>query len=237
MVAKIIEKQKAEPRYRYDQHEQQQIDALVYALYGLDEDDIREVELWFTRRYGALARAQGVAARVVTDYAAQLERARVLRDKPYRYWSSHPWLEEIGRGEGHNIEFKRQFKPAEKKTMEAVASLLNADGGVLFIGVTDAGDPVGLDVHDLKQPNVSTPDKLALQIRQMLSSKLGLPLLEPLISMRIEPVEGVTLCRVEVKPSPEPIYIDKTTLVVRDGNQKRTLTGPDLTDWIKQRVS
>lgn len=237
LVQSIIAKQKVDPRYRYDQNEQLEIDCLVYELYDLDENDIREVELWFARRYDKLALAQGVTSRVQSDYTAHLERARILRDKPYRYWSSHPWLREISRGEGPNIEFKQQFAHAEKKTLEAVASLLNADGGVLFIGVTDAGDPVGLDVYDLKQPATPNADKLELAIRNTLSGKLGLSPLAPLVSVALEPVGGVTLARVEVKPSREPVYIDKTILVVRDGNQKHTLTGPAATKWILERAA
>ena len=68
MVASIIEKQKLEPRYAYWLDEGPQIDALVYALYGLDEAAIREVELWYCRRYERLARAQGVWETVAHKY-------------------------------------------------------------------------------------------------------------------------------------------------------------------------
>lgn len=50
LVNQIIEKQKADARYRYDLHEQKEIDALVYQLYDLDDTGIREVELWYCRR-------------------------------------------------------------------------------------------------------------------------------------------------------------------------------------------
>ena len=33
-----------------------EIDQLVYALYGLNDDDIKEVETWYARRYPKLAR-------------------------------------------------------------------------------------------------------------------------------------------------------------------------------------
>ena len=54
----IIQKQQTNPRYDYASNEQLDIDRLVYAAYGLNDDDIREVEHWFARRYPKLAGAQ-----------------------------------------------------------------------------------------------------------------------------------------------------------------------------------
>jgi Eco57I restriction-modification methylase len=54
----IIKKQKQNPRYDYASHEQIEIDRLVYEAYGLNEDDIQEVENWYVRRYPKLAAAQ-----------------------------------------------------------------------------------------------------------------------------------------------------------------------------------
>jgi hypothetical protein len=57
-VRSIIEHQKSKPRYDYASNEQLEIDRLVYEAYGLNADDIREVENWYARRYPALAAAQ-----------------------------------------------------------------------------------------------------------------------------------------------------------------------------------
>ena len=59
-VEKIIKKQH-EPgnlRYDYASHEQIEIDKMVYKAYGLNDDDICEVETWFARHYPKLAAAQ-----------------------------------------------------------------------------------------------------------------------------------------------------------------------------------
>ena len=55
LVKQIVKKQKIEPRYDYLSNEQKEIDRLVYALYGLNADDIKEVETWYARRYPKLA--------------------------------------------------------------------------------------------------------------------------------------------------------------------------------------
>ena len=56
LIKNIIAKQKQNPRYDYMSNEQKEIDKLVYEMYGLDEDDIKEVETWYARRYPKLAR-------------------------------------------------------------------------------------------------------------------------------------------------------------------------------------
>lgn len=59
-VEAIIKKQH-EPgnlRYDYASHEQIEIDKLVYKAYGLNDDDICEVETWFARHYPKLSAAQ-----------------------------------------------------------------------------------------------------------------------------------------------------------------------------------
>ena len=44
--------------YDYASHEQIEIDKLVYEAYGLNAEDIEEVENWYTRRYARLSAAQ-----------------------------------------------------------------------------------------------------------------------------------------------------------------------------------
>lgn len=58
LVKRILAKQKQNPRYDYASNEQLEIDRLVYEAYGLNEDDIAEVETWYARRYAKLAAAQ-----------------------------------------------------------------------------------------------------------------------------------------------------------------------------------
>ena len=57
-VNTIIKKQLSDRYYDYASHEQIEIDALVYKAYGLNDEDIKEVETWFARRYPKLAAAQ-----------------------------------------------------------------------------------------------------------------------------------------------------------------------------------
>jgi hypothetical protein len=67
-VSQIVEAQKKNSRYLYYLHEQKAIDELICQLYELNEDDIREIELWYCRRYPLLAKAQGILEKVEQKY-------------------------------------------------------------------------------------------------------------------------------------------------------------------------
>ena len=56
LVKEIIKKQKEDPNYNYQNHEQKEIDKLVYEIFGLDQELIDEVETWYARRYPKLVR-------------------------------------------------------------------------------------------------------------------------------------------------------------------------------------
>jgi len=56
LVKEIIKKQKKNPDYNYQNHEQIEIDNLVYEIFGLDQELIDEVETWYARRYPKLIR-------------------------------------------------------------------------------------------------------------------------------------------------------------------------------------
>ena len=55
-VKKIIQAQEKNGQYDYLNNEQKEIDQLVYEMYGLNQEDIKEVETWYARRYPKLAR-------------------------------------------------------------------------------------------------------------------------------------------------------------------------------------
>lgn len=82
LVEQIIKKQKANPQYAYHLHEQKEIDAVVYQLYGLSDEDIREIELWYCRRYSKLAEAQGLVAEFSQKYAHYLALCKQDLEQP-----------------------------------------------------------------------------------------------------------------------------------------------------------
>lgn len=55
-VEEIRKNQLNSPRYDYMSNKQVEIDKIVYQMYGLNDEDIREIETWYARRYPKLAR-------------------------------------------------------------------------------------------------------------------------------------------------------------------------------------
>lgn len=244
LVKVIADKQKATPRYSYQLHEQKEIDGLIYDLYGLDADDIREVELWFCRRYPLLAQAQGVLPEVQANYADHLAHAARVMARPPSYWQSHPWLQLIAQSEGTRLEFKETLavdartgapNNAEKSnTIKEVAAFLNTEGGTILIGVSNAGEIKGI-APDLAHCNRRDTDGFEQKLRQLLDEHLQPPP-HSRISVAFETMpEGGMVCRVDVPALPGITYVDGAEVYVRDGNRSPRLEGRNLVEWSECR--
>jgi type I restriction-modification system DNA methylase subunit len=265
LVQAIVMEQKKDPTYPYYLHEQPEIDRLIYEIYGLDTNDIREVELWFCRRYPKLAEAQGVQGEAKDKYAGHLARCEMILSKPPGYWTSHPILTLIAQGEGAQLEFKETLEYVDQEvykqallakhvpeaqikqkyaetakevvhsSLKTICAFLNANGGTLLIGVSDSGEVKGLD-GDYKLCNKHDKDGFELKLRAMISSRFK-P--QPLgsVDVAFEELPEGTVCVVKISPvaKPEVIHLDNEVFV-RDGNQSPSLEGQALTNWVTERV-
>ncbi|TQJ31091.1 putative DNA-binding protein [Microbacterium sp. SLBN-146] len=154
-------------------------------------------------------------------------------------------------GESGTVEFKstarvnlrtgQKDERMEHVVAKTVAAFLNADGGVLLIGVDDHGTPLGLDADlaTLKTPDV---DRFELWLRDLIMTTLGTSaaaLVEvDFAEIGNEPVR--TVCRVQMVASPSPVYLRPgrnapPELWVRAGNSTRQLTVDDAAAYIMQR--
>ncbi len=245
LVSTIVDKQKANPRYPYHLHEQKEIDALVYALYGLSADDIREVELWYCRRYPLLAQAQGILADVQQKYAPHLARAESLMAMPPGYWKSHPLLTQIAQGETETQELKQTLDAdlrtgaksdkAVHKVLRAIASFANSSGGAVLIGVANNLQITGL-TPDLAHVNRNNLDGFQDKLRSVMADKLGPPLIGK-VQMTFESMPEGDVCKVNVPAVPKRhiVYLENE-VHIRDSNGARKLEGPALVHWIQERA-
>ena len=124
-------------------------------------------------------------------------------------------------------------------SLKTIAGLLNADGGTLLIGVSDAGEIKGI-ARDLRtMGRNANNDRFELKIRNFISgqnSKFN-PEATGKVSISFEELGEGTICRVDVEPFPKPevLHFDDD-VYVRDGNQTLKLEGRALTDWIQRRT-
>jgi len=244
LVSQIVFKQRSDRYYPYHVHEQIEIDRLVYEMYGLNEEDIKEIELWYCRRYPLVAEAQGVLAEVKQKYAAHLVRCEMILSKPPAYWKSHPILQLVAHGEGANLEFKQTLEHNNRTnqrdagvviaSLKAIAAFLNTDGGTLLIGVSDTGEVKGLE-RDYKLCNKHDKDGLEQKLRSLLSTRFN-PVPLGNVNIGFEQLPEGEVCIVEAKPvgKSEVVHLDKK-VYVRDGNVTRNLDGPELTRWAVRR--
>ena len=242
-VAAIIDKQKTNPYYSYHQHEQQEIDTFVYGLYRLSQDDVREVELWYCRRYPLLAAAQGTLQEIKDKYADHLSRSDYILSKSPEYWRSHPLLKRIAEDdENQTFELKESLEVNEHgkidagtvlKTLKTIAAFLNSDGGTLLIGVSDRGEIKGI-AKDVENSNHKNVDGFKLKLRDIIRGRIS-PDPREYYTVNIEHLPEGDVCEINVLPSPEITLVDKDDLYIRVDNRTEKLLGAEKVNWIRNR--
>lgn len=192
------------------------------------------------------------------EYSTFLERrreliARIVREGFETLWAdggpkSDATVEDlIAAGESQNLEFKstarwnlmadRHDSKLEHVIVKTVCGFLNAEGGVLLIGVADDGEVLGLD-KDLQTLGKHDLDGYELFLRQLLDSSLSIPT-AALVKIRFPVVGGVPICSVSVAACGKPVFgrepkgSDKTyrEFWVRIGNQTNQMHGDDMVQY------
>ncbi len=242
LVRTIVKKQKKDPSYAYHLNEQKEIDSLVYQVYSLNEEDIREIELWYCRRYSKLAEAQGALEEVKKKYAFHLKRCANIMSKPASYWISNPILRLIAEGESqklelketleYNIRTKQKDKAVLISSLKTIAAFLNTEGGTLIIGVSDLCEIKGLE-KDYNLCNKKNADGFELKLRSLLKDRFE-PIPLGKVRIKFESLLEGEICRIDVEASEKVTHLDDD-VYVRDGNTTIKLTGRKLTQWMEQR--
>ncbi|MCO1597426.1 DUF262 domain-containing protein [Micromonospora sp. RHAY321] len=189
------------------------------------------------------------------DYPTFLERrrqliARVVRDafntlagERKRYV---PTTAEdlIAAGESQTTEFKssgrwnvhtQQHDPKLGQILvKAVCGFLNAEGGVLLIGVEDDGNVLGIESDFTTLGTKQNADGYELFLRQLLDHNLSASTAST-VRIRFPQVEEKMICQVSVAASGRPIFAkpakggaDASDFWVRVGNATKQLHGDDL---------
>lgn len=131
-----------------------------------------------------------------------------------------------------NIHTQKRDPALELVISKTVAGFLNSDGGTLFIGVDDAGNPTGLE-NDLSLGKAQDHDRYQLFLVDHLQRTLG-KTAATLVSISFEPIAAVDVCRVDVEASDRPVFLDEpkgprtADFYVRIGNSTRRLLPDEL---------
>lgn len=156
-----------------------------------------------------------------------------------------PSAELIASAETYAVEFKStarwnlreqcKDRRMEDAIVKTVAGFLNAGGGTLLIGVDDRGGVIGLE-HDIALVKPPNADGLVNWLTTHLITALShTPVART--RARIDEIQRVDICRVDVAPSSQPVYArmsnGRTAFWVRMNNSTRALPEIEIKDYVR----
>jgi hypothetical protein len=140
----------------------------------------------------------------------------------------------ISEGEGPSLEFKETARlnvrtGAVDKVMEGVivktvAGFLNFQGGILIVGVNDAGVPVGIDC-DMETMTKKSLDGYELFLRNLLNAGIG-PDMCTRVGIEFPSIDGTCVCVLRVPAALRAVWVSNGSgkvLYVRSGNSTQPL--------------
>jgi len=152
----------------------------------------------------------------------------------------------IAIGENASVEFKQTMwwdtklgkrnDELLRACVKAVCALLNGSDGTLLIGVHNNGEVTGIG-DDCAALSNGTIDGFELAFRQALINGLD-PEMSHLVRLSFPTVRSVQICRVDVEPAPQPVFLvskDRPPeFYVRKGNRSQPLGVKAAHDYIRE---
>lgn len=199
-----------------------------------------ETELWVVENYeDFLKKRRANLADAINDYMEDLQFEKTDGGR-------EEISDLIDQGENVRIELKETFlhdvyqnqanKDLKRSVVKEIASLSNAQGGVVIIGVEDEEKEVkGLD-RDLKL--MGGKDDFELQLNREIKNRLGHLIATAYTEVTFETVRGKEVCAVWVDESPEPVYFqdgDEERFYARNGSSAEPLTIQDAQEYIERQ--
>jgi hypothetical protein len=181
------------------------------------------------------ARRKGIAKVIADGYARLTYGERIASEED-------SLAARISRGEGIRTEFKATLRTnlitgqadpkVEHAVLKTVAAFLNSDGGTLFVGVNDSGEPVGLD-----SDNFPNEDKMALHLDNLIKDRLGGATFA-CIKPAFADVMGKRILAVQCTASHKPVFLKNGSgeeFYIRAGASSPALPPSHTHEYIQQK--
>ena len=127
----------------------------------------------------------------------------------------------------------------KQSVIKAIAGMFNSEGGILFIGVTDDGQILGIeqDIENIKGKKGT--DGFALNLSRLVETYLGLGNLR-FIKVRFPVLIDKTICLILIEKTPWPVYLlnrssNQSEFYIRGPNSTRKLDAKQTVEYIKRR--
>lgn len=123
-----------------------------------------------------------------------------------------------------------------ENVLQEVAAFLNSkQGGTVLIGVEDNGTVVGLaEDYQVTNPRKCDSDGYQLFLLDALANNL-MGHWSGFYSISFGKVQGKDVCRIDVLPATDAVYLKNGDFYIREGNRKRKLTPRETVDYVRQR--
>lgn len=226
------------------------LDALYFHLYGISREDADYIMETFpiVKRKDEAAYGRYRTKEVILQKYDALagEFVRVMRADLPEKGGAPDFAALIRGGENEGVEFKtslscdratgRRNKALEHTVAKTLASFMNTRGGVLFLGVDDAGDIVGLD-GDISLSKRQNEDGLRLRFDDLVRTYLGSNRL-PQVTVHPLDGDGKRYWAVEVRPADDPVYVMNNgdeEFWIRGTSSSRKLSVRETVEYLKGR--
>ena len=131
-----------------------------------------------------------------------------------------------------NIKTQQHDKAIEHEVLKTIVGFLNADGGVLLVGVENDGNVLGIALDGFQNE-----DKYLLYFKDLVVNNIGKAFLD-VIKYDLEPAKGKQVLLVECKRSLKPAFVkhDKgEDFYVRSGSSTNKLLPSEMIEYSRTR--
>lgn len=148
----------------------------------------------------------------------------------------------VGNGESEAVEFKSTLRTnlhtsnkdprMELSVLKTLAGFLNTNGGMLVIGVSDDGSPVGIQADEF-----ANEDEMSLHLVNIIKSRMGIQAMTSLHA-HFDDHDDCRVMVVKCRKSPTPVFLkdgDTERFYIRTGPSTTELSASQTQEYIKQR--
>jgi len=180
---------------------------------------------------------------VIKDYGIKILDIKEAIDNVISFQYQYDWKSIIENGENQKVEFKSSLRwdyhqdKLNRALAEVVAKeicgFLNSNGGILFIGIDDNGNTLGLE-NDYKTLSKKNRDGFLLALDNVIANNLGNEVF-CLLEIEICNIDSYEICVIKVEKSNEARYFKDCEFYIRRASSVKQLNPKETIDYIKER--